>query len=142
MNNENDYYTIACKDLRYLQFTIKLPFYNNIAFQCEQIIEKLLKSIIEYYDKDNFLLMSCNILQLNDKVKSLIGDTGINTNDAKILTKYVNNTRYPGKDYITVTKKECIKAVDICYIVFEHINTFRKNKKLYIENEIDKILII
>lgn len=136
---ENDYYSIACKDLRYLQFTIGLPFYNNITFQCEQIIEKLLKSVIELYDKHSFLLYSSNIVQLKDEVILYIGNIGLNTKEAQIITKYVNNTRYPGEDYITVTKEECTKALKLCYSILDEINIFRQKRGLEIENDIDKI---
>lgn len=137
---ENDYYSIACRDLRYLQFTIGLPFYNNIIFQCEQIIEKLLKSVIELYDTHSFLLYSSNIVQLKDEVISYIGNIGLNTKDAQIITKYVNNTRYPGENYIIVNKEDCTKALKLCYLLLNEINIFRQKKGLEIENEIEEIL--
>lgn len=41
------YYSIACNDLSYLQATLHLPFYNNIAVGAQQVTEKMLKSVAE-----------------------------------------------------------------------------------------------
>lgn len=44
---KNDFYAIACDDLRYLQATLHLPFYNQIAIQSQQVAEKMIKSVAE-----------------------------------------------------------------------------------------------
>lgn len=36
----NDYYFIACEDLKYLQCTLDTSHYNNIAVGAQQVAEK------------------------------------------------------------------------------------------------------
>jgi hypothetical protein len=45
---KNDYYEIAYNNLLYLQATLHLPFYNDIAVGTQQVAEKMLKSVAEY----------------------------------------------------------------------------------------------
>lgn len=44
---KNDFYAIACEDLKYLQATLHLPYYNQIAVQSQQVAEKMIKSVAE-----------------------------------------------------------------------------------------------
>ena len=37
---ENNYYSIACNDYRYLLRNLDSEFYNNMAIECHQICEK------------------------------------------------------------------------------------------------------
>lgn len=43
----NDYYSIAMDDLLYLQAALNYPRYNQTAMLCQQVSEKLLKSVAE-----------------------------------------------------------------------------------------------
>ena len=49
---KNEYYSIAYNDLLYLQATLHLPFYNNIAVNAQQVAEKVLKSVVEIVSPD------------------------------------------------------------------------------------------
>ena len=46
---KNDYYSIACENLRFLQSSLKSKeaYYNNFAILAQQIAEFLLKSVAE-----------------------------------------------------------------------------------------------
>ena len=49
---KNEYYSIALGDLEYLQATLHLPYYNNIAIAAQQVAEKMLKSVVELSSVD------------------------------------------------------------------------------------------
>lgn len=44
---KNSYYDIAYNDYQYLTATMHTDLYNSISVQIEQVVEKLLKSVME-----------------------------------------------------------------------------------------------
>ena len=69
---KNDYYSIACENLKFLQSSIRLkePFYNNFAVLAQQIAEFLLKSVSERVCIEiEKLMQSHNLRALYQEIK-------------------------------------------------------------------------
>ncbi len=133
MKIRNDYYSIACNDLEYLQAVLHLPFYNKMASDSQQIVEKLLKSVAELCSVDKTVLNSHNLRKINQEIKNCGIDLGLKAKDLAMLTDYYFDARYPGDDFVVVTKEECAECVDIVNQVFAAVNSFRKEKGLEVE---------
>lgn len=127
---QNDYYAIACNDLDYLQMTIDSPFYNNIAAQCQQTAEKLLKSVAEICVTDKNVLNSHHLRRLNEEIKAAGIDLGLCNKDLALLKDYYYDARYPGEDFVNVTKEECAEGVSIMNQIFEAVNRFRAGREM------------
>lgn len=138
---KNNYYDIAYNNLLYLEYTLQTEFYNDIAVQCQQISEKMLKSALEEVcttlnnDIDK-LMHSHNLRALYDKVHQVDADFLLDRGKLSMLKDYYFDAKYPGDNFVTVTKDECIECVQTMYTVVQQVNLFRKRNNLpYVEVE-------
>lgn len=95
---KNSYYEIACNDMAYLEAVGDTGYYNQPAALCQQVVEKLLKGLIE---------------QLNMK-------------DLAYLTNYYFDTRYPGPDYHEVSKEDYEECKQMMYAVKVEVDRIRQ----------------
>jgi len=75
------YYNIALDDLHYLEAIDVEGYYNQPAALCQQICEKLLKSLIaDYYVKEDLelILKSHSLKKLALTIKSIIATADFN----------------------------------------------------------------
>ena len=133
MELSNNYYSIAMNDYLYLSYTIELPFYNNIAIACQQIAEKLLKSVGELCAVSNDVMNSHNLRRLNTDILHTGVDLQLDNRALSMLKDYYFEARYPGDEFIVVSKEECAECVDILNSVIEAVNRFRREKELPVE---------
>ncbi|MGL5677341.1 MAG: HEPN domain-containing protein [Cellulosilyticaceae bacterium] len=128
--NVNSYYAIACNDIAYLEAIGDTGYYNQPAALCQQIVEKLLKSIIEQvYIEDNLMdiLRSHSLKTLGRALKSTLPQIQLDIKDLTYLTNYYYDTRYPGPDYHLVTKEDYEECKRIMYDVKEEIDELQKD---------------
>ena len=137
---KNDYYYIAIEDLKYLQATLDLPYYNNISIAAQQITEKMLKSVAERVSTNcEPLLRSHNLRALYDLVYSQYPVMSLNRGDLSMLKDYYFDAKYPGDNSVTVTKAECIQCLDIMYGAVDFVHAVRRQLGLGCE-KVDKKL--
>ena len=132
---QNNYYDIAYNNLLFLEHTFQTEFYNDISIQCQQVAEKFLKSIIEeiYSSQDNSidkLLHSHNLRALFDSIHTLIPDFILNRGELSMLKDYYYDAKYPGDNFVTVTREECKECIKTLYDVVEQVNAFREKNNL------------
>lgn len=130
---ENDYYSIAISDIRYINSVagIEQDNYNNVIVQCQQAIEKLLKSIVEDVSTNKEILRSHNLVNLYEEVTSY----GVEINiDMLMLYKLSNNyfnCRYPSCNYKNTTKDDLLNAIESVNCVLHSVNEYRKRFEKY-----------
>lgn len=140
---KNDYYDIAYNDLLYLQHTLNQSNYNPVSANAQQVAEKLLKSVLDLISSDSAeLFKTHNLRKLNDYLLSNGVDLLLDENSLGFLKDFYFDTKYPGENFVTVSKDKCNKCLSIMYDVIEHVNNFRRtnglpvfayNKKFIIE---------
>ncbi|MCK4309226.1 MAG: HEPN domain-containing protein [Candidatus Atribacteria bacterium] len=99
--------------------------YEDLCFDAQQTVEKSLKAILVKLNQSFPKTHSIGILL------KLIEEAGVeipeNINQAKLLTAYAVDTRYPG-DYEPVNKEEYKEALKIAEDVFEWLDNIIMNK--------------
>lgn len=124
---KNDYYYIALEDLQYLQATLHLPYYNNIAVATQQVAEKMLKSVAERVSVDcRHLMRSHNLRALYDLVYNEYPVLPVNRGDLSMLKDYYFDAKYPGDSFVNVTEAECSQCLNTMYEVIDYTNAVRK----------------
>lgn len=131
---KNDYYFIACNDYKFLLRNLDSDFYNNMAVECQQICEKALKSILVYVNPDAKSIMnSPNLKQIYNAINE--DEEVINLDIAKLslLKDYYFDARYPGDDFINVSKEEFEIAYSTLIDVLNEVNRWRVQHNLEVE---------
>lgn len=132
---KNDYYSIACEDLKYLQATLHLPYYNQIAVQTQQIAEKMLKSVAEHtcvgIEK---LMQSHNLRAIYTEIHNSEPDFVLNKSDLSMLKDFYFDAKYPGDNFVEVDKESCQECLDIMYSVIDETNKMRGRLELPVED--------
>lgn len=143
MTIENNYYSIACNELHYLEWGLKSPFYNSIAAQAQQVAEKMLKSVAELVCVNiEKLMTSHNLRGLYDVIHRVEPSFVFDRNRLSTLKDYYYDARYPGDNFISVTQEECADAVHIMYDVVKIVNEWRGKHEYPVEEVIDKTFMI
>lgn len=139
---KNDYYEIAYHNLLYLQATLNLPFYNDIAVSSQQIAEKMLKSVVERVSMESISLMhSHNLRALYDSIRTQYPEPVIDRGALSMLKDYYFDAKYPGDNFVTVTSEECTECLKTMYDVIDYVHIVRKSLGL-VCYEIDKKWLI
>ena len=137
---KNDYYSLALNDLKYLQCALNTNLYNNIAVSAQQVAEKLLKSIFEVTGVVNVeaTLGSHNLKVIFSRIPV---DEGLvlDITELAYLKDYYFEARYPGDDFVEVTKEDCDKCLRIMYTVLEQVNTWRLKHDYEVESYNEKL---
>lgn len=140
---ENSYYSIACNELHYLEWGLRSPFYNSIAAQAQQVAEKMIKSVAELVCVDiEKLMTSHNLRGLYDAIHRIEPSFVFDRNRLSTLKDYYYDARYPGDNFVTVTKEECMDAVHTMYDVVKLVNDWRKEHEYSIEEITDKTFLV
>ena len=125
----NNYYDIAYNDYQFLLANVNRGFYNQTLPQIQQIIEKLLKSIIVDFDigDDSInILKSHRLDRLYDVViKSLQIKSTVSVKDLAWVTNFYFDCRYPGDNFIIATQEQEEDALKILEDVFNVVNNIR-----------------
>ncbi len=131
MNKNNDYYRIAISDLNYLQATLHLPYYNQIAISAQQIAEKMLKSIVERVCVEPFkLLTTHNLRALYTEIHKQDNRFVLDKGALSMLKDFYFDAKYPGENYVDVDYESCVECLDIMYDTIEAVNEKRDELKL------------
>lgn len=143
---KNEYYSIAYNDLLYLQATLHLPFYNNIAVNAQQVAEKVLKSVVEIVSPDaEGILKTHNLRGLYNEISKYLPTFELNQWKLSMLKDIYFDAKYPGDNFMEIDQKTCDECLSIMYDTIEAVNQFRAQEgldiftfnKLYTINAID-----
>lgn len=143
---KNDYYEIAYTNLRFLEHAFVTDFYNDIAVNCQQVVEKMLKSVIDEVASSqdceiDRLMKSHNLRALYDEIHKIVPYFVLDRGSLSMLKDYYFDAKYPGENFVTVTREECQDCVDILYTVIEQVNKFREKNNLSVYEIKKKSLI-
>lgn len=118
--NINNYYQLAKNDYLFLQSAKGSKLYNNIAVQSQQVIEKYLKHLVYTFciEHNEALraLKSHSLVKLNSILLESGIDLELSRGDLAILKDYYYDAKYPGDNFIIVTKEDSEHAL---YVVEE-----------------------
>lgn len=130
MNKGVNYYDIALNDYRYFKNYEALinPDYNNpLAIQAQQITEKFLKYIVEYYCQDenpNELLRSHKLHSIYIAIHRMYPEFELNRDDLLFLSSFYYDARYPGVDFVQVDQEDALRCIRIVNDVKEKVDAF------------------
>lgn len=127
---KNSYYSIGYDD--YLFAKDSLPLcdksnnYNAAAAIFAQSAEKLLKEVIEQKFVDDSscitILRTHNLRVLVNKIKERYPDAELNSIECKWLGDFYFDARYPGDNYIVVSKDDAYTALEIATNILCTVN--------------------
>lgn len=130
MKIKNSYYSIGYDD--YLFAKDSLPLcdrsnnYNSVVAILAQSAEKFLKEIIEQKFVDDSscisILKTHNLRVLINKIKERYPDAPLNSIACKWLGDFYFDARYPGDNYVVVSKEDAYSALDIATDLLEVVN--------------------
>ena len=130
-DRKNDYYELACCNLHSLYYLIESNFYNDIAVQTQQITEKMLKSIAERVCVDaESLLRTHNLRMLFDAIKLVIPTFDLDRGQLSILKDFYFEAKYPGDNFVLVSRKECEECLELMYDCIGEVNKVGKSLNL------------
>lgn len=131
----NNYYDIAFNELEYLQLStnINSEYFNQMTVSCQQISEKVLKSVAELCTSDDKVFKSNSLRKVNSAIYREGVNLNLDNSDLVYLTSFYFNARYPGDSFVEVKEYEFIKALEIMYKVLDSVNKFRIEKNLYVK---------
>ena len=128
---KNDYYSIAMEDLLYVQTTLNTEFYNNISIMCQQISEKLLKSVAELECTDiDKLMQSHNLRALYTEIRKVRSDFILDPKELSMLKDYYYDAKYPGDNFVVVDKISCEENLQVMYNVLKEVTEYREKENL------------
>lgn len=134
MNSNNDYYYIGMNDLCYLQCALKTTYYNKLAIDAQQVIERMLKSVAERACVGvEGLLHTHNLRALYDAIHKELPNFYLDRGALSILKDYYYDLRYPGHNYVDITREECEECIDLMYDTIKQVNAFRQSMGLPIK---------
>lgn len=124
----NTYYDIAINDLIYLQNSLSYPGYNQITVQIQQICEKLLKSVAEIIcvpEDAMDALRTHNLRKINSVILKNGLDLHLDPKDLAYLKDFYFDAKYPGENFVVVSREECEECLEIMYTVLQEVNNYR-----------------
>lgn len=122
-----NYYKIALNDFKYLEHNIGIEdedFYNRNAILCEQVVEKLLKHIVEracFKEDYSVLLKGHNLVKLYKAIVEEGIALEISINGLRTLKDYYFDANYPGDNFVLVTQEELKEAYELTQEVLEKV---------------------
>ncbi len=130
MKAKNSYYSIGYDD--YLFAKDSLPLcdrsnnYNSVVAILAQSAEKFLKEIIEQKFVDDSsciaILKTHNLRVIINKIKERYPEASLNSMECKWLGDFYFDARYPGDNYVVVSKEDAYTALEIATNILETVN--------------------
>lgn len=138
---EKGYYEIALDNLDFLEDSLASTHYNDLGPMAEQIVEKMLKSvlILEVVEAAS-VLKSRNLKIIYVKLQEAGIDLGLDEGYLSSLKDVYFDARYPGENYIDVNYEDCVNYIKTMYDVVLAVNNYRKSKGLPIKHVTPKQL--
>ncbi|NLP35613.1 MAG: HEPN domain-containing protein [Clostridiales bacterium] len=119
------YYNIAMDDLLYLEASNVEGYYNQPTNLCQQVAEKLMKSVVaDYYTEDDLenILRSHSLKRLANAINLIIPSSNFDKKALAYLSDFYYETRYPGPDYVKIDKETYEECKQIMYTCKDEID--------------------
>lgn len=125
---ENNYYSIACDDIKCMQNSMHLNGYNQIVVLCQQIAEKMLKSVAErvLINSAEDTLRTHSLKKIYYAINQQKTVLHLSVKDLAFLTDFYFDAKYPGDDFINVTKEMCNECLAITKQIVVEVNNYRE----------------
>ena len=124
----SNYYALAKNDYLYLKGKSDLELYNNTAVQAQQVVEKYLKHLVDVFCFDHLeadnSLKTHNLVKLNKVLIESGIDLVLDKGKISILKDYYFGAKYPGDNFIWVSKDEADECIELAYEVKEKVENF------------------
>ena len=127
---ENNYISLALNDRKFLlQFLIDDEnAFNRQAVDCEQVVEKLMKGVLENIEMDDFrlkgdLLHSHNLKKIGNVINEYL-HINLSLESLAYLKDFYYEARYPGDDFIVVSKSMRDRCLEIMNTVLKELSPF------------------
>ena len=122
---KNNYFALGFNDLQYLSMyrDDDENSYNKVTVEAQQVVEKILKGIVEECENIDYtekaqLLGTHNLRRLGTAINEHY-NTQLKVTDLAFLKDFYYEARYPGDNFILVSKEDR----DRCLVItFEVIN--------------------
>jgi HEPN domain-containing protein len=126
------YYHIAMDDIQFLQAVQVEGYYNQPTSLCQQITEKLLKSIVaDYYTETDLedVLRSHSLKRIAIAAGKTVEESNFDKKNLAYLSDFYFDARYPGPDYIKVDKETYEECLEIMYACKNEVDQILQNLK-------------
>ena len=135
MKIENSYYpVIEIRDysqFMYWRDPISPKYFNQVAAQAQQIAEKMIKSVADLTCINiEKLMTSHNLRALYDAIHEVDSGFNLDRRALSLLKDYYYDARYPGDNFVTVTKDEFIDLLNILNSVIREVERWRADHNL------------
>lgn len=128
--NMNSYYQLAKNDYLFLQSAKETNLYNNIAVQSQQVVEKYLKHLVYVFcieHKESLrAIKSHSLVKLNNILIESDIDLDLSKGDLAILKDYYYDAKYPGDNFIEVSKEDAGHALYVVEEVKRKVENYLK----------------
>lgn len=125
----NSYFKLASNELDYFKTSSRDSSFNNMrAVQCQQICEKLLKSVIQDFTNDESYLRTHKLKKIYDKVSEYISLNVSDTRALSMISEFYFDARYPGDDFIEVSDEDMELTEKITIELFNEVSSYHNNK--------------
>ncbi|WP_242877119.1 HEPN domain-containing protein [Fusibacter sp. 3D3] len=105
--------------------------------QCQQICEKFLKHLIYLFCSDNkdaeSALRSHSLIKLNSVLKDSGIDLELDRKSLSIVKDYYFTARYPGDEFIELTRSDYIEAKLLTDEIYEKVTHYLQQKGYCLE---------
>ncbi len=134
MNKGISYYEVACNDYRYFTnylIIINDEYNNPLAIQAQQIVEKLLKHIVDVYCLEydqKEVLRSHKLQSIYTTIRESYPEFVLKRDDLLFLSSFYFDARYPGVDYIVVDREDANRCISIVNEVKQSVDAFIKEQ--------------
>ncbi len=116
----NSYLGIADNDLMYLRTMLEVSgksgYFNPIAIQSAQVVEKSLKAVAEIKlvdnDEINSLLKTHNLRKIAQALNTVDGIPQIDLVRCKFVGDFYFDARYPGDDFVVVDYDTAVYCIE------------------------------
>lgn len=131
---KNSYYSIGYDDYLFARDSLPLcertSNYNSVTTILAQAAEKLLKEVIERKFVDDSacisILRTHNLRVIVNKILERYPESSLNSMECKWIGDFYFDARYPGDNYITVSKEEAYLALEITERILESVDSILK----------------
>lgn len=125
----NDYFKLASNELDYYRASPKSSTFNNIrSVQCQQICEKLLKSVVQDFTSDESYLRTHKLKRIYDKICDNITLQISDVQALSMISEFYFDARYPGDDFIEVSDGDMLLTEKITEELFKVVSAYHSNK--------------
>lgn len=127
---KNSYLDIANNDYNFLMNDVRRTDKNtsNCTMLAQQVCEKLLKSVLYIYMKEDELLRTHNLKSIYDEVKNHITLSKESILYLPILTSYYYNSKYPGEDFMLVSTVDVDMSFKVTDELHKVVNEWHRNR--------------